>query len=134
MALIGLDTSLFIYLFEEHPAYVQKAARVLNTLKKSTAEGVFSALGMVEILTGPKRLGNVNLAAEYEYHLRNFPNLSIVGLNEKIVWIASDLRAKYGIRTPDAIHLATAIDAGADKFITNDKSLRKVKEIRVALL
>ena len=133
MALIGFDTSVFIYLFEDHPVYARKAARALNALKKDT-QGVFSALGMIEILTGPKKKGRADLAAEYEYHLRNFPNLLIVGLNEKVVWIASDLRAKYNIGTPDAIHLATAIDVGAEKFITNDKALKKVREIRVVLL
>lgn len=134
MALTGLDTSVFIYLFEEHPVYARKAARVLETLKKGSAHGVFSVIGMIEILTGPKKKNHPDLAAQYEYHLRNFPNLSILGINEKVVWIASDLRAQYGIDTPDAIHLATAIDAGAVTFITNDKALKKVKEIRVVLL
>ncbi|OGG72524.1 hypothetical protein A3A38_04160 [Candidatus Kaiserbacteria bacterium RIFCSPLOWO2_01_FULL_53_17] len=134
MALVGLDTSLFIYLLEDHPSYAPKAARIFDALRKGKHVGLFSALGMIEILTGPKKQGRDDLAAQYEHHLRHFPNLSIVGLNERIVWIASDLRAKYGIKTPDAIHLATSIDAGARTFITNDKSLRKVKEIRVVLL
>ncbi len=89
---------------------------------------------MIEILTGPKKKGRADIAAEYEYRLRKFPNLSIIGINERIVWLSSDLRAKYGTTAPDAIHIATAIDAGVAKFITNDKALKKVTEIKIELL
>ena len=131
---IGLDTPLFIYLLEDHPRYARRASRILELVRSGKATGVFSAIGMIEILTGPKKRGRGDLAAQYEHHLRNFPNLSVVGLNERIVWIASDLRAKYGITTPDSIHIATAIDFGAGKFVTNDRPLAKVKEMRVVLL
>src|SRR3989344_7331642 len=116
----GLDPPLFIYLFEDHPRFGKRAARILNLLQEGEVRGVFSAIGMIEILTGPKKRGHEDLALRYEHSLRTFPNLSVIGLNEHIVWIASDLRAKYGIKTPDGIHLATAIDAGAKRFITND--------------
>jgi len=47
---------------------------------------------------------------------------------------SSDLRAKYVIKTPDAIQIATTICGGSKSFITNDESLKKVEEIRVLLL
>jgi predicted nucleic acid-binding protein len=47
--------------------------------------------------------------------------------------ISSDLRARYGIRTPDAIQVATAIRHKAEKFITNDERLAFVKDIRVTM-
>jgi len=132
--IIGLDTSLFVYLFEDHPRFGKRAARVFEMLQTGEARGIFSAIGMIEILTGPKKCGRDDIALQYEHSLRTFPGLSVVGLNERIVWLASDLRAKYGIKTPDSIHLATAIDAGAERFVTNDKSLTKVKEVRISLL
>lgn len=132
--IIALDTPLFIYLLEEHPKYLPRVRRIFQTLRDGKREAVFSVVGMIEILTGPKRQGRTDLAAQYEHHIRKFPHLSILNLNERIVWLASDLRAKYGITTPDAIHIATAIDAGADKFITNDKALKKIREIVVELL
>lgn len=132
--IIGIDTSLFIYLFEENHEYLAKSSTVFRAIEKGKHKGIFSVIGVIEILTGPKKKGKPDIAAEYEYHLRNFPNLSIVGINERIVWLSSDLRATYGITTPDAIHIATAIDAGAEKFITNDKALKKIKEIKIEIL
>jgi predicted nucleic acid-binding protein len=41
------------------------------------------------------------------------------------------LRAEYGIRVPDALQIAAALEAGATAFVTNDQRLVKVKELRV---
>ena len=47
---------------------------------------------------------------------------------------AADLRARFNLRTPDAIQVATAIIAGAQAFITNDARLKSVTEIPVLLI
>jgi len=47
---------------------------------------------------------------------------------------AADLRARYNLRTPDALHVATAIDAGCDAFLTNDTGIKRVQEIAVLVL
>jgi predicted nucleic acid-binding protein len=36
--------------------------------------------------------------------------------------LAAVLGARYGLRAADAVHLATAVNAGADRFITNNRS------------
>ncbi|MBU4227156.1 PIN domain-containing protein [bacterium] len=63
-----------------------------------------------------------------------FPNLQVKELNENIADIASGLRANYNINTPDAIQIATSLEAKADIFITNDATLKKISEIKVLLL
>ena len=125
---------MFIYLFEGIGVHAKLAEDVLNRVEEGTYEAVFSSIGIIEILTGPKKASQHELAAQYKYDLIRFPHLTIMGINERIVDIASDLRARYGIATPDAIHMATAIDFGAEKFFTNNKILRKVKEISVEIL
>lgn len=47
---------------------------------------------------------------------------------------AADLRARYNLRTPDAVQIATAIDTGCDAFLTNDIALKRVTEICVIVL
>lgn len=44
------------------------------------------------------------------------------------------MRAKYSIRTPDAIQIAVGIIYGATKFLTNDPDLKKISEIEVLVL
>ena len=131
---IGIDTALFIYLLEENERYIKKVERIFSMLEHGRMRGVFSVVGLIEILTGPKKQKNYALASHYREIITHFPHLTIVGINEQIVEVASDLRARYSIATPDAIHIATAIDSGADAFITNDKALKKIKEISIQLL
>ena len=48
--------------------------------------------------------------------------------------MASKLRAKYSIKTPDAIQIAVGVLYGANKFLTNDPGLKKVDDITVLVL
>ena len=47
---------------------------------------------------------------------------------------AAHLRARYDLRTPDSIHLASALESRADLFLTNDRRLCQVEEIPVLLV
>lgn len=131
---IGLDTQILIYYFEDNKKYAEQVEAILLKIRQGTYYGVFSIIGLIELLTGPKQQERFDLAADYQQTLTHFPNLEIKPLTLALVDIASDLRAKYRLSTPDAIHLATAIDFGADKFITNDRNLKKVKEIDIKVL
>jgi predicted nucleic acid-binding protein len=52
----------------------------------------------------------------------------------EIADLAAALRARYNLRTPDALYIATAIVTRCDAFLTNDKRLRQANEIRVLTL
>jgi predicted nucleic acid-binding protein len=47
---------------------------------------------------------------------------------------ATDLRARYGFKTPDAIHLATAIEEHVDLFLTGDTALARCREVQVEVI
>lgn len=132
--IIGLDSSILIYHIEDNVEFADTTEKVLDAIKKGEKSGVMSVVGMIEILTGPKRAGKHEMVPRYKELIRAIPHLTVAGITERIVDGASDLRAKYHLRTPDAIHVATAIDFGADEFITNDEVLKQIKEIKVTLL
>ena len=132
--IVGIDTQIFTYVLENDKIFADRALLVINDLAIGKYTGIFSSVGIIELLTGPKKMGRFSLAQEYLKRLESYPNLSIRNLNENNIDIASTLRAKYNLRTPDSIHLATAIEAGAETFYSNDRSLKKVKEIKVETL
>ncbi len=131
---VGLDTMVFIYHFEENQVYSSLTFSIFESLEKGNFNGITSVLTLLEILVKPKRENNSLLTERYKLLFENFPNLQVKTLNENIADIASTLRANYNINTPDAIQIATSLEAKADIFITNDATLKKISEIKVLLL
>ena len=132
--IIGLDTMVFIYHFEENQIYSPLTFSIFESLEKGNFNAITSILTLLEILVKPKRENNLILTERYKILLETFPNLQVKTLDENIADIASSLRANYNINTPDAIQVATSLEAQADIFITNDTSLKKITEIKVLLL
>ena len=66
--------------------------------------------------------------------LRQTPNLEIIPVDEAIGEIAAILKYKYSIALPDAIQIATGVASGQEAFITNDRDLQKIREIKVIIL
>jgi len=132
--IVGLDTAIFIYLLEDKAPYADHCANILQRIQCGADQGIFANLGMIELLTGPKRTQQLEQVHEFRNYLEHFPNLTLAELNDPVIEFASDFRAYYRISTPDAVHIACSIVYGADEFITNDKALKKIKEIKVKLL
>ncbi|MBA7536361.1 hypothetical protein ES705_28624 [subsurface metagenome] len=131
---VGLDTMVFIYHFEENRIYSPLTFSIFESLEKGNFKGITSILTLLEILVKPKKENNSLLTERYKLLFETFPNLQVKTINENIADIASTLRASYNINTPDAIQIATSLEVKADIFITNDATLKKISEIKVLLL
>lgn len=130
----GADTMVFIYHLEDHPTYAALTHSIFESWETGRNVGVTSAITVIEILIKPKREGKPAIAREYWELLTTFPNLQIVSIDLALADLASDLRAKYGMRTPDALQVAAVLSAGATGFITNDDQLKHLTELEVLLL
>jgi len=128
---LALDTNIFIYHFEEHPAYVDFTESLFERIESGRARAVTSALTLHEVLTGARRAGNDRLVSLYRDLIGSFPNLHVVPFDARIAEISSGLRARYDLPTPDAIQVATALHESAESFVTNDARLSRIREIRI---
>ena len=131
---VALDTMCFIYLFEAHPEFLPLVRPIFARVEGGDLVAVASTLALTETLAGPLRHGEVALAKRYRQVFRDFPNLRLVPVDEPVAVGAATLRARHGLRTPDAIHLASARHAGAEVFLTGDARLVDVAEVPVRLL
>lgn len=132
--IVGLDTMLFIYHIEDNPKYAAITERLFDTIEHGSCKAVTSILTLIELLIKPKREGNFIAVGDYRDMILTFPNLMVMDVNLRVSDIASDMRAKYRIRVPDAIQIASAIVGGSQSFITNDEGLKKVKDVNIILL
>ena len=73
-------------------------------------------------------------ARDYKELLTTFPNFQMVDLDADLADKASELRAKFNLKTPDAIQVAATLQAGGTAFITNDPVFKRVTEIEVLLI
>ncbi len=132
--LIALDTSVWIYHFEGSVAYGQAADSVLDAVAQARIGAVVSELVLLELLVAPLKQGSQDAADEIELALLHFPHLQFAPVTRAVFTRAAEMRALYGLRTPDAIMLATAVESGATLAVTNDSAWRRVNEIKVLLL
>ena len=132
--LVALDTSVWIYHFEGSAAHGQAADSVLEAIAQGHVEAVASELVLLELLVAPLKKGTLDAADEIELTLLHFPHLQLAPVTRAVFLHAAEIRARYGLRTPDAIMLATAIESGATLAVTNDHAWRRVEEVEVLLL
>jgi predicted nucleic acid-binding protein len=108
--------------------------RLFRTLDKRQVIVVTSTVTLLEILVHPYRKKDTATVDHYYAYLTRAPFMKLIPLSAAIADRAAQLRAIFGFKTPDAIQLATALDAEATLFLTRDIDFRKQKEIEVGIL
>lgn len=92
-----------------------------NLSDRRAISGSPSRLGSVmllpEVLSKPIRVGDDSELSALNVLLAAFDLKSV---DEEIADAAVTLGAKYGLKAPDAIHLATAVVWGAERFYTHN--------------
>jgi predicted nucleic acid-binding protein len=127
----GFDTSPFIYLLEGHGSRGLAAIALFETLRRAVK--VTSIVTAIEALTACQTPDRAELAKKYRHYLSIAKGIRVLGVDWPIADKAASLRARFSLRTPDAIQLASALTAGAKVFITNDRKLAAIPGIEVVI-
>ena len=110
----AFDADVLIYAGRDNPA----AGPLLALFEDHGSDDrVGSVLLIPELLSKPLRMGateEVGLLAAL------LGRLDLYDVDRSIADAASAFGAKYRLRAADAVHLATAVHVGADRFITNN--------------
>ena len=131
---ICIDTAPMIYFIEEHAKYREIIRPVFVEIDSGNIEAITSTITLLEVLVHPLRTGNEALAEKYREILLSSESLTTFEIFHEVSEMASRLRAKYSMKTPDAIQIAVGTLYGASKFLTNDPDLRRVSEIKILVL
>jgi len=131
---ICIDTAPFIYFIEKDPKYLSILRPIFVEIDAGKIDALTSTITLLEVLVLPFKMKNESLAEKYREILLYAEGLTTFEIFHEVSELSSKLRAKYSIRTPDAIQIAVGIIYGADTFLTNDFELKKVHDIRVVTL
>lgn len=62
------------------------------------------------------------------------PPFILISITEDLLRQAAQIRAQTNLKTPDAIHAATALASGCVQFITNDPAFRRITGLNIVVL
>ena len=111
----AFDADVLIYAaVPGHPLGRRAAALLAGT----RAAGIGSVLLLPEVLGKPLRDGAVG---EVRALAGLLARLELRPVDMATAELATSLSARYKLRPTDAVHLATAVAAGADRVITNNE-------------
>ena len=110
---------------------------LLEPMWQQTQDGnltiVSSPVLVIEVLVKPIRDGNTEIKLQYR-ELFASNAVRLLDASYQVFEDAARLRAETGLKTPDALHAATAIRAGCTLFITNDTDFRRVQGLPIVVL
>ena len=91
---------------------------LLDEAPSGTSAGVGSVMLLPEMLSKPVRDGD---GSTVEALAAVLARLDLLPVDAAVARLAVVLAAQYRLRAADSVHLATAVVAGADRFITNNR-------------
>ena len=125
---VVVDSAPLIYLLDGHPVFAPLFEGLFEAHEQGLVEIAVSTIALAEVLTGPLRHKQDALAKRYEKALAGF---DLVPVTQKVAVTAARLRANTGLRLPDAIQAATALETGAAALVTHDRDFSKLKGLKI---
>lgn len=116
--MIAIDSNIFIYWLERNPEFYDASANLIKQVYSGELAASCSTLVLTEIH---------NDSSQTMEAVLKLPNLFITPVTKEVAEQAGQLRVKYGLKTIDAVHAASAISSGATTLVTNDVPLSKKK-------
>ena len=133
--LVLLDTMVFSYQLANHARYAPLTNAVLEAVESGEVRGLTTTVTLAKILTVPAKAGSTRAMQDYKIYLTQFPNLTVIPLDNALARKTALVRAETGLRTPDAVQVTAARLAGAGAIVTNDRRwTRQVHDPQLLIL
>ena len=131
-----LDASALIYLVEGAEPFASRARHALSDLvgREPSVAVALSRLTWLECRVHPLREGNAVVLEAFDAFFQR-PDIVWVDLSGQVIELATAIRARTGLKTPDALQAASCLQLGADHlFVTGDNAFRKVAGLNTKVL
>ncbi len=130
---VFLDTNIVIFLVERTPGTGPLAEARVKALLSQGERLVISDLVRMECRVRPLRENDQVLLAEFDSYFAS-QDVQVASVTAKVCDRAAAIRAHFGFRPMDALHLAAATEQGCARFLTYDQRLARFHDIAVEIL
>ena len=128
---VYFDVNPIIYFIEQNTQFSEAVMPVFEMIGNGSIIAFTSELSLTEILIKPIR-NNFNQIIQAHKELLLDPELfTLISPIQDTFLLAAELGGKLSMRTPDAIHMACAIESKCKYFITNDKGIKSTADVTV---
>jgi predicted nucleic acid-binding protein len=129
-----LDSGPVIYYVEANPSYLALMDRIFDCFDAQQIQAVTSPITLAECLVLPMREHN-QAKQQVFIDILTLPNLAdFLAIDATIARSAAEIRARYSLKLPDALQVASAIAAKCEAFLTNDVQLKRVSGLQILVI
>lgn len=118
--LVSFDSNALIYFLNGTHPYVAWLDPVMRSIESGERAAVLSVISEAELLVKPVREGDADVIRRID-SLFSQPNMELAPVTRDVARAAGIIRAQANVGLADALIAATAMDAGCDVLIGNDK-------------
>ena len=129
-----LDANALIYLIEGQTDLAACVREKLQTLAAAHPDLriALSRLSWLECRVGPIKAGSPERLALFDAFFQQ-PDLIWLELDRSVVELATELRGRLGLRTPDALQAACCLQLGRDHvMLTGDRGFARVEGLSIS--
>lgn len=130
------DASALIYLMEGKEPFSGRVRAELSAIAQANP-GIGSAvsrLSWLECRVKPLRTNDTTTLAAFDAFFAR-PDLVWVELSREVVELATAIRVRHALRTPDALQAASCLQMGPEHvLLTGDAAFRRVQGLNVRVL
>lgn len=131
---VYFDTNILIYILEGNQQFERQIGELKTLIENRECNISTSDLVFTEVLPPLVRQGDKH-RIQYAVELLNESNaFNLIPLSQSICIQAGFLRGQLAIKTPDALHIASAMEQQCDIFLTNDKGIKLPQEMKRLLI
>jgi len=121
---VYLDSNIVITILGHTAPLNQSQKRFIEALETGRLSGISSQLTLAECLVKPMRETDEDAIEAVLQFLENQEHIELLPVSRDILVKAAEIRAVTATKLPDAIHLASAVAANCQIFMSDDKGIR----------
>ena len=118
---VYFDTHIFIHVLNGTPDLSAPCVQLLDACAQGAIQGITGDLTLAELLVLPLRQNNAAAVAAVRELLIDDGAITLLPHDRATFERAAALRAHHGLKMPDALQMATALQAGAACLVSNDR-------------
>lgn len=131
--LIYCDSVILIYFLDSIGPFNVRAAARMAAIQAAGDTAAFSDLTRLECRVKPLKLAAATTLADFDAFFAR-PDVRFIPITTAVFDRATLIRATHSFKLADSLHLAAAVEAGCDSFLTNETRLSAFTDIPVEVL